>query len=121
MEHKFWIEKWKENQIHFHKQEINPLLIKYLNYIKKDKNRTSLNCLVPLCGKSLDMLWLQENLGTVLGIELSQLALDQFWEENQITPRPKKLNSLNINQGNNSSYQVKTLWFFSIDPDTDHY
>ena len=41
---------------------------------------------VPLAGKSLDMLWLAERGHRVLGVELSALAVDQFFAENGLTP-----------------------------------
>ncbi len=42
--------------------------------------------LVPLCGKSLDMIWLAAQGNPVLGVELSQLAVEQFFDENELKP-----------------------------------
>ena len=42
--------------------------------------------LVPLCGKSLDMLWLREQGHLVFGIELSRKAVEAFFHENEIEP-----------------------------------
>ena len=44
--------------------------------------------LVPLCGKTLDMLWLAQQGHDILGVELSQKALDEFLAENQLTAQP---------------------------------
>ncbi len=41
---------------------------------------------VPLCGKSLDMLWLRDHGYSVLGVELSSIAVQEFFKENGITP-----------------------------------
>lgn len=41
---------------------------------------------VPLAGKSLDMLWLAGRGHRVLGVELSQIAVDGFFAENGLTP-----------------------------------
>lgn len=41
---------------------------------------------VPLAGKTLDMLWLAERGHRVLGVELSTLAVDQFFSENGLKP-----------------------------------
>lgn len=41
---------------------------------------------VPLAGKSLDMLWLAERGHRVLGVELSPLAVEQFFAEQGLTP-----------------------------------
>ena len=39
---------------------------------------------VPLCGKSLDLAWLCEQGMSVVGIDLSPLAVQNFFEENHI-------------------------------------
>jgi thiopurine S-methyltransferase len=41
---------------------------------------------VPLAGKSLDMLWLAARGYRVLGVELSKLAVEQFFSEHQLLP-----------------------------------
>ena len=82
MDTEFWIERWEKQQIGFHQKEIN-------NYLKKywDKARSmhpDSQVFVPLCGKSRDMLWLHEQGHEVLGIELSELAVQDFFAENQL-------------------------------------
>ena len=39
---------------------------------------------VPLCGKTLDMIWLAEQGASVVGCELSDLAVQQFFTENSL-------------------------------------
>jgi thiopurine S-methyltransferase len=41
---------------------------------------------VPLCGRSLDMVWLAEQGHRVIGAELSQIAIDEFFAERGLTP-----------------------------------
>ena len=41
---------------------------------------------VPLSGKSLDMVWLAEQGHRVLGVELSELAVRQFFDERGLVP-----------------------------------
>jgi len=41
---------------------------------------------VPLCGKSLDLAWLATQGHRVLGVELSQLAIEQFFAEHGLQP-----------------------------------
>lgn len=77
----FWLQRWREGQTHFHQPRVTPLLQKYWPTLNVPAGS---RVLVPLCGKSLDMLWLvQQNLH-VLGIELSQLAVEQFFAENSL-------------------------------------
>lgn len=81
MKKEFWLEKWKNKQTGFHKNEVHPLLIKYIDKLKINQGDT---VFVPLCGKSLDLLWLNAQGYKVIGIELSELAIEEFFAENEI-------------------------------------
>ncbi|QEW06736.1 thiopurine S-methyltransferase [Nitrincola iocasae] len=81
MEHQFWNDRWELNQIGFHQEEINAYLESHWQELGLADNAP---VFVPLCGKSLDMLWLREQGHAVLGIELSEMALKQFFSENQL-------------------------------------
>lgn len=81
MEGDYWLQRWQKNQIGFHLDEPIPWLMKYwpqLNISKQGR------VLVPLCGKSLDMLWLRDQGYDVLGVELSDIAIQQFLQENDL-------------------------------------
>lgn len=78
---KFWINRWENNQIGFHRDKPNYFLTKYFNQLQLVENP---KVLVPLCGKSLDMLWLTEVGCQVVGCELSNLACQQFYSENYL-------------------------------------
>lgn len=45
---------------------------------------------VPLCGKSRDMLWLLSQGYRVLGVEISPIAVQGFFEEHDLEPRITK-------------------------------
>jgi thiopurine S-methyltransferase len=79
----FWHERWQANQIGFHQSETNRHLLRH--WPQLDLAADS-RILVPLCGKSLDMLWLLEQGHAVAGIEISQLAVEAFFAENRLTP-----------------------------------
>jgi len=83
VEHAFWLERWEQNQIGFHQAEINAYLSAHWGELGLGEGAP---VFVPLCGKSLDMLWLREQGHPVLGVELSRKALEAFFEENAITP-----------------------------------
>lgn len=83
MEHKFWHERWSKDEIGFHQQDVNPFLIKHWPTINSSANDT---VFVPLCGKTVDLIWLAQRVGHVLGIELSQKAVDDFFNEHNIIP-----------------------------------
>lgn len=79
----FWLERWRDGRTHFHQNRVTPLLQKYWPSLLLPSDS---RVLVPLCGKSLDMIWLAEQGHQVLGIELSPLATDQFFTEHNLQP-----------------------------------
>lgn len=78
MKSEFWHERWQSGRIGFHQLQVNAFLQRYWSALKAaGKGRV----LVPLCGKSLDMLWLREQGHEVIGVELSDLACQAFMSE----------------------------------------
>lgn len=83
MNPEFWQSRWQQGRIGFHKPEVNPLLIKYFN----EMNLPAGSCvLVPLCGKSIDMVWLAAQGYDVVGVELVESAVQEFFAEQSISP-----------------------------------
>ena len=84
----FWVERWSQRQIGFHQKYIN-------SYLKNLWNKTKLpndsRILVPLCGKSLDMLWLADQKYRVIGVELSEVAAEEFCAENNFQAKPQSI------------------------------
>ena len=83
MDAEFWLERWRDGRTHFHQTRVTPLLQKYWPTLSVPACG---KVLVPLCGKSLDMVWLAAQGFQVLGVELSQLAVEQFFVENELKP-----------------------------------
>ncbi|MDH5832928.1 thiopurine S-methyltransferase [Luteimonas kalidii] len=79
-----WHERWRSQRIGFHRDAPLPLLTSHWHSLGLPPD--SRVC-VPLCGKSLDMVWLAEQSHRVLGIELSDLAITQFFDERGLAPR----------------------------------
>lgn len=84
MEPDFWQQRWQQNQIGFHQGEVNPYLRQYWGALGVP---APARVLVPLCGKSLDLLWLTQQGYQVEGVELSELAVRAFFDEQGLTPR----------------------------------
>lgn len=82
-ENNHWLERWESNNIQFHDADINPALITYFSHLHLPTNST---ILVPLCGKSKDLLWLEKQGYQVIGIELSPIACHDFFNEQNIKP-----------------------------------
>ena len=86
MQPEFWLERWRLKQIAFHQSSVHP---KLLEFWPRFHLKTASRVLVPLCGKSLDMLWLLAQGHHVIGVELSETALESFCTENGIPARRK--------------------------------
>lgn len=82
-DHNQWLKLWRQRTTDFHQIAVNPLLSRFWPTL-----RLEVGCLVfvPLCGKSLDMLWLAEQGHEVIGVELSPLAIQAFFRENGLHP-----------------------------------
>jgi len=72
-----WLERWREGRIGWHEAGGNASLRKYW---RAEGRRV----LVPMCGKTVDMLWLEEQGNSVVGVELSDIAARAFFEENSL-------------------------------------
>jgi thiopurine S-methyltransferase len=74
--HDFWHERWRTGQTGFHQQAVHPFLERWWPRLGVHPGA---RIYVPLCGKSLDMVWLAERGHTVVGSELSRIAIDDFF------------------------------------------
>jgi len=83
---KDWTNRWKEDRIRFHQKEISPYLKKFFNQLKIPPKS---HCFIPLCGKSIDMRWIMEQGHLVTGIEYSNIAIQSFFAENDLSATPK--------------------------------
>lgn len=83
MEHQFWFDKWQRNEIGFHKDEVNPVLLDFLERLALTQGR---RIFLPLCGKTLDIGWLLGRGYRVAGAELSESAVQQLFDNLGATP-----------------------------------
>ena len=81
MDAAFWQERWQRGEIGFHKAATNPLLQQWWPRLALGGAES---VLVPLCGKSLDLIWLRAQGHQVLGVELARSALEAFGEEHEL-------------------------------------
>lgn len=93
MDAKFWLERWKQKEIGFHKKEVNPALLAVHHQFNLTPGQT---CLVPLCGKSVDLLWFARQGLKVVGVELSSFACEEFFHENKIDFKKKSVGKFEI-------------------------
>lgn len=105
MEREFWLERWKNNQIGFHQEDYSPYL---KSYWKTLSVQADCQVFVPLAGKTKDMLWLANEGHKVLGVELSEIAVDAFFSEND-------LNVTKNNTGKHTAYSSGDIEFLCGD------
>ncbi|WP_367026162.1 thiopurine S-methyltransferase [Methylococcus sp. ANG] len=82
MDPDFWHERWQQKQTGFHQTQVNPLLE---TFWPRCVGPARPRVFVPLCGKSLDMIWLRNRGHSVLGNDLSPIAVDEFVRENGLS------------------------------------
>lgn len=82
MEASFWFKSWDLGGFYtsFHRQDIHPYVLQYMN----PEEIEGKNILVPLCGKTVDMMYLSQFANKVIGVELVEKAIIQFFEENNL-------------------------------------
>ena len=83
MNPEFWQHRWQEKRIGFNQSEVNPLLIRYWSTLNLPADS---RIFVPLCGKSIDMVWLATQGYDVVGVELVESAVQAFFNEQNIEP-----------------------------------
>jgi len=76
MEASFWHDCWAKQEHGFHLGHAHASLVRHASVLP-----SGARVLVPLCGKALDLVWLAERGHEVLGVELSELAVRAFFEE----------------------------------------
>jgi thiopurine S-methyltransferase len=89
----FWQDRWRLAQTAFHQASVDRYLSTYWSTLNPSANST---VFVPLCGKSLDLLWLRDHGHSVVGVELSAVALESFCLEHGIPARRRLLHDFDF-------------------------
>jgi len=84
MRPEFWRDRWSCGQIGFHQADVESYLKSYWFTLEIAENAA---IFVPLCGKTLDLMWLCATDHNVIGVELSDLAVEAFCMENGLPAR----------------------------------
>lgn len=96
MEPDFWHERWREGRIGFHNDEVNRHLVANLHRLNLPEGA---RVFVPLCGKTRDIGWLLAQGLRVAGVELSDIAVRQLFEEMGVTPEVSAAGPLTLFRG----------------------
>lgn len=111
MEISYWKARWEKGHTGWHMNEVYPNLPEYWPKLLAGAGDT---VLVPLCGKSLDLLWLAAQNHKVIGIEVSQKAVEEFFREHEIDFQESSKGSFNIYRSKN--LQIWAGDFFKMKP-----
>ncbi len=111
MQPEFWHDRWRTGQIGFHQSAVDRNLRQYWPDLGlAGKGRVFL----PLCGKSLDLLWLCEQGHSVTGVELSTVALESFCMEHGVPAKRRILDDFDVYEAAN--LQLLRGDFFALTP-----
>lgn len=93
-DNQLWLQLWRDDRrTDFHQKTVNRFLTRFwpgLNLARGSR------VFVPLCGKSLDMVWLAEQGHQVIGVELSPVAVRAFFRENRLRPARRRLGKFTL-------------------------
>ena len=93
MQPQFWHDRWRTGQIGFHQSAVDRHLRRHWPELGLSN---SSRVFVPLCGKSLDLLWLRERGHSVAGVELSAVALEYFCMEQGVLATRRTLDHFDV-------------------------
>jgi thiopurine S-methyltransferase len=111
MHHDFWHERWQNQQIGFHLPEANPLLVKHLPSLQLKQGA---RIFLPLCGKTLDIAWLLAQGYRVVGAELSKVAIEDLFNDLNLTPTITNLGEITYYSATNIELLVGDI--FKVTP-----
>ena len=72
-----WLDRWDTGRTGWHESAGNRNLQAHWQF-------TGRRVLVPLCGKTPDLLWLESQGNEVVGVELAEIAVEAFFAENAL-------------------------------------
>lgn len=115
MQADYWHQKWSEEKIGFHQEDVNKRLKHYWPVLELPAGAP---VFVPLCGKSLDMLWLHQQGHSVLGVELSEKAVKAFYMENELSFDCRQMDGFDVYAGTGKAAGIALLVgdFFNLTP-----
>ena len=71
-----WENMWRKDDLYFHRLEVHPYILQYEKHFPPNSR-----IYVPLCGKSVDLVYLADKGFEVLGCEFVEKAVKQFFAE----------------------------------------
>ncbi|XP_018027458.1 thiopurine S-methyltransferase-like [Hyalella azteca] len=109
----FWDNRWATGKTEWHVSDFHPCLVKYAGEVLQGRDK---RVLVPLCGKTLDLLWLYKSGHRVVGVEGVEKIVQEFGEEHKLDFRLTKTAYGKTYQVTSFCYiQSITKWITTLD------
>ena len=107
--HENWLQRWEQGNIGWHESAGSDLLRKWWDVLPSQQR-----VLVPLCGKALDLLWLEQRGHHVTGVELSAIAIEAFFAEHQLEYTTNDTDGLVCYRANDRHIEIFCGDYFSF-------
>lgn len=113
----FWQQRWQDNNIGFHQADVNPLLLQFMPTLNL---KPGAKIFVPFCGATVDMAYLVQQGYQIIGSEISELACEQFFAEQNREYQLIEQDGFKIYQSENiqlycgDHYQLQPEWFGDV-------
>lgn len=111
MDSDFWIKAWDEGRTNFHRTQVNEKLVQFFPQLNPKEGQ---EVLVPLCGKTKDLIWLKNLKLNVHGVELYEEPVKAFFQENGMPSVEIKKDS-NFTHYHSQSIMISAGDFFKLD------
>ena len=103
-----WLERWQEGRIGWHETDGN-------RGLKANWTATGRHVLVPLAGKTVDLLWLASQGNRVTGVELSPLAVEGFFADQGLEFRVDESGSLPVFEATEIDVRIACGDYFAFE------
>ncbi len=115
-----WVDQWEKGLTPWHRKEPDSQLQSHINLLTGGKH--GLSIFIPFCGKSLDIIWLLKQGHSVVGVELSSLAVQQLFEENELPYSKIEEESFTVYKGLDQRLKIFVGSLFDLTAElTDHH
>ena len=109
MEADFWTERWELGQTAWDQAEVHPSLSEHWGALDVSDGGS---VFVPLCGKSVDMIWLAEQGHRVIGSELSEIGVREFFAAVDLAPAERTVDAFTVFEA--GPYEIWCGDFFEL-------
>ena len=118
---KDWEKLWNNDIFPWHKDDVHPKLERYLPDMIQTTGKTlrsEIRFFVPLCGKSMDLMFLKSQGFQVIGCECAEKAITDFFKENSLEFSKTEINA-EVSRFDSDNGQVSIIHgdFFKMAPE----